>query len=94
MQTTYLAQPFYNFLNQFSYNFERSDHIKNKRTMKKKAYQVPSIKEVKIQTATIIAVSNVNSVSSGDTGIGYGGGGSGDARSRGFGGFDDGENED
>ena len=25
MQTTYLAQPFYNFLNQFSYNFERSD---------------------------------------------------------------------
>ena len=59
--------------------------------MDKKEYQVPSMKVVKIQTATILAGSEVNRVSGGD--FEYGGGGSGPARSRSFGGFDDWDEE-
>ena len=55
--------------------------------MDKKEYQVPSMEVVKIQTATILAGSEVNSVSGGD--FGYGGGGSGPARARQRGGWDD-----
>ena len=49
------------------------------------------MKVVEIQTATILAGSEVNSVSGGD--FEYGGGGSGPARSRSFGGFDDWDEE-
>jgi len=57
--------------------------------MNKKAYQKPTMRVVRIQHQQIICTSNVNTVISGDTGIGYGGGGSGPAHARGFGDWDD-----
>jgi len=57
--------------------------------MNKKAYQKPTMRIVRIQHQQIICISNVSSVESGDTGIGFGGGGSGPAQARGFGEWDD-----
>ena len=50
--------------------------------MEKQAYMKPQMLMVSIHQSTIICVSTVSKVISGDTGITYGGGGNGTARAR------------
>ena len=71
----------YNFRNQFSYNFERSDPKKNKAM--KKNYKNPTMLAVKLQHQNIIAASPVNSIESNtDVGLTYGGASNGDESAR------------
>lgn len=55
----------------------------------KKNYCKPTMNVVKIQHKCQILAGSVDSVNSGDTGIGFGGGGSGPARARQRSGWDD-----
>ena len=57
--------------------------------MKKKDYQQPEMRVVKIQHQYQLLANSVTDVDSGDTGIGFGGGGSSGGRAPGFVGFDD-----
>ena len=54
----------------------------------KKNYCKPTMNVVKIQHQQTLLAGSVDSVNSGDTGIGFGGGGSGPARARSYGGID------
>lgn len=57
--------------------------------MKKKVYEIPSMKVVEIAMTSMICESLVTSIDGGDTGLGFGGGGDEDAQSRSFGGWGD-----
>jgi len=52
--------------------------------MKKQTYQKPAMQVVLLQHQQTLLAGSVDSVNSGDTGIGFGGGGSGPARARQF----------
>ena len=50
--------------------------------MKKQTYQKPEMRVVLLQHQQTLLAGSVDSVNSGDTGIGFGGGGNGPARAR------------
>ena len=56
--------------------------------MKKQTYQKPAMQVVLLQHQQTLLAGSVDSVNSGDTGIGFGGGDSGPARARSNGGID------
>jgi hypothetical protein len=68
-------------------DFERSDP-KNNIAMNKKHYQKPAMRVVMLQHQQTLLAGSVDSVNSGDTGIGFGGGGNGPGRARSNGGID------
>ena len=61
--------------------------------MNKKDYQKPTMDVVKIQHQAHLLAGSIDSVNSGDTGIGYGGSGNGSAHAPGFSGDWDDWNE-
>jgi hypothetical protein len=56
--------------------------------MKKQTYQKPAMRVVMLQHQQTLLAGSVDSVNSGDTGIGFGGGGNGPGRARSNGGID------